>query len=147
MLAAHAAPGSESAGGVEVDSITLERQPCFGFCPVYTLTIHGDGHVTFRGFRFVEVTGEQTSEIDPAAVQALAGEMVVAGYFNWEDAYMNRLATDHPYVLTSITLADGTTKSIEHYHGDFFAPEALTELEDRIDEVAGTARWSGDQPV
>lgn len=142
-LAACAAPGSESAAA-EVDSITLERQPCFGFCPVYTLTIHGDGEVHYNGLNFVEVTGEQTSQIDPAAVQALADEMAAAGYFDWADEYLNQEVTDHPYVITSITLADGTTKQINHYHGDFSAPEALTALEDRIDEVAGSAQWVGE---
>ena len=61
-------PGVETA--TEVETITLERQPCFGFCPVYTLTIHGDGQVEYDGLNHVEVTGPQTAAIDPAAVSS-----------------------------------------------------------------------------
>lgn len=133
-------------GGATVETITLERQPCFGFCPVYTVTIHGDGRVEYNGTDFVEVTGPQTATIDPAAVQSLADRMTAAGYFDWNDAYINQEVTDNPYAITSITLSDGTTKRIEHYYGDFSAPEALTELEALIDETANTAPWVG-QPA
>lgn len=128
----------------DIDTITLERQPCFGFCPVYTVTLHDDGTVEYNGQQYVEVTGPRTAAIDPAAVQALGDEMIDAGYLEWEDAYTNQDVTDHPYAITTVTFADGTTKRIEHYYGDFSAPEELTELETRIDETANTEQWIGD---
>lgn len=135
-------PGDETAA--EVETITLERQPCFGFCPVYTLTIHSDGQVAYDGLNHVEVAGPQTDTIDPAAVQQLGEAMIAAGYLDWEDAYMNQDVTDMPYVITSLTLTDGTTQRIEHYYGDHSAPEALTEVESMIDETAGVAQWVGE---
>ena len=144
LMVACSAATPEAADGPAVETITLERQPCFGFCPVYTLSIHGDGRVEYDGLQNVEVTGPQTASIDPAAVQALADEMAAAGYFDWNDEYMNQEVTDHAYVISSITLSDGTTKRIQHYLGDFSAPEALTEVEAMIDETAGSAQWVGD---
>jgi hypothetical protein len=138
-----AACGAQNEGA-EVELITLERQPCFGFCPVYTLSIHGDGRVEYNGTDNVEVPGPQTSTIDPAAVQTLGDGMTEAGYFDFEDAYLNQDVTDNAYVITSITLSDGTTKRIEHYLGDFSAPEVLTELEARIDQTANSAQWVGE---
>ena len=41
--------------------ITLERTTCFGVCPVYTLTIYGDGRVVYEGTRFVRTEGERTA--------------------------------------------------------------------------------------
>ena len=38
--------------------ITMERTPCHGTCPVYKLTISGNGEVTYEGHNFVEVEGE-----------------------------------------------------------------------------------------
>lgn len=142
LLSACALPGTE-AGGATPELITIERQPCFGFCPVYTMSIHGNGHVEYNGMDHVEVTGEQSSTIDAAAVQSLADEMIAAGYLDWNDEYMNMDVTDMPYVITSLTLSDGTTKTIMHYHGDFSAPEALTEIEDLIDQTADVAQWVG----
>ena len=37
--------------------ITLERTACFGTCPIYKLTVYGDGRVEYEGERFVTVTG------------------------------------------------------------------------------------------
>ena len=127
----------------DVESITLERQPCFGFCPVYTVTLREDGTVEYDGQQNVEVTGPQTATIDPGAVQTLGDEMIEAGYLDWEDAYTNQEVTDQAYAITTVTLADGTTKRIDHYYGDFSAPEELTELETRIDQTANTAQWVG----
>jgi hypothetical protein len=144
LLAACNGGGEPEATGATVETITLERQPCFGFCPVYTLALHGDGRVEYNGLENVAVTGPQSGTVDPAAVQALADEMAAAGYFDWEDAYLNQEVTDNPYAITSITLSDGTTKQIEHYYGDSSAPEALTALETRIDETANVAQWVGE---
>ncbi len=141
-LLASCAPGAADQAPVEL--ITLERAPCFGTCPVYTLSIHGDGTVEYNGLDFVEVTGPQTATIDPAAVQALGDAMAEAGYFDWQDAYLDYQVTDLPYATSSVTLSDGTTKRIEHYYGDSSAPEALTELETLIDETANTQQWIGD---
>jgi hypothetical protein len=127
----------------DVEQITLERQACFGTCPVYTLTVHGDGLVEYNGIDFVEVTGPQTANIDAATAQSLGDAIAGAGYLDFEDAYTNQDVTDLPYVITSITYADGTTKRVEHYHGDQSAPEVLTQLEDRIDETANSAQWVG----
>jgi len=99
--------------------------------------------VEYDGLDFVEVTGVQTTTIDAAAVQELGDTMAEAGYFNWQDAYVNQEITDLPSAVTSITLSDGTTKRIAHYYGDTSAPEALTELERLIDETANTAQWVG----
>lgn len=134
-------PGDETAPTVE--TITLERQPCFGFCPVYTLTIHGDGRVEFNGTDNVEISGEQTANIDPPDVQALADALIQGGYMEFEDSYMTQDVTDNPYVITSITFSDGTTKRIEHYYGDQSAPEELTALEELIDDTANVAQWVG----
>ncbi len=78
-------------------------------------------------------------------MQQLGEAMIAAGYLGWEDAYMNQDVTDMPYVITSLMLADGTTKRIEHYYGDHSAPEELTEVESMIDETAGVAQWVGEQ--
>ena len=127
----------------DVELITLQRGACFGTCPIYSLSVHGDGRVEYDGLDFVEVTGVQTTTIDAAAVQELGDTMAEAGYFDWQDAYVNQEITDLPSAVTSITLSDGTTKRIAHYYGDTSAPEALTELERLIDETANTAQWVG----
>jgi hypothetical protein len=126
--------------------ITLERTACFGVCPVYKLTIYEDGRVEYDGQQFVEVTGKQTAEITPEQVKELVSDFQNADYFDLEDEYVAPV-TDIPSAITSITL-DGKFKTVRNYGGcmedsPVKAPEALCELEIKIDELTNSAQWIG----
>jgi putative hemolysin len=123
--------------------ITLERTPCFGTCPVYALTVYGDGTAVFVGQDFVEQTGEHRAIIGVEGVNYLVDQFLDAGYLAWEDAYTNREMTDMPSAITSLTV-DGRTKRIDHYHGDSSAPPALSDLEDLVDATVDTQQWIGE---
>lgn len=120
--------------------ITLERTACYGFCPIYTLTIHGDGTVIYEGEDYVETVGKAETVISKEKVEKLISEFDKVGYDSLKDTYTERTITDAPSVITSIT-RNGKTRKVEHYHGDFNAPEKLTELEDRIDEIVDSEQW------
>jgi len=116
--------------------IELERTACFGTCPVYTVSIAGDGTVHYTGTQFVKIAGTHSWKIDPAAVKALAAEIEKAGFFDMKDEY-TALVTDHPTTYTTVTLG-GRHKRVKDYFGP---PPALKAIEDRIDEVAGVRRY------
>jgi hypothetical protein len=118
--------------------ITLERTPCFGTCPAYRVTVHGDGEVTYEGEMFVEVTGTETYQIPEADVRELVSAFVSLNFFSLDDEYVSR-ATDLPSTTTSITLGD-TTKTVFRY-GE--GPGTLVQLENRIDELAQTKDLTG----
>lgn len=136
-----ATPATESA-------VTLERTPCLGTCPVYTVAISRSGQVTFTGKHHVTQGGQATATIPPERVDSLLAELEAAGYFGFADAYVmdspacGMYATDLPTVITSATREAGT-KTIRHDRGCSAAPPELSRLEQRIDEVAGTGRWLG----
>ena len=144
-----AARPSGAAGQATADSavrITLERGPCFGTCPVYSVTLDGSGAVLFEGRRFVADTGISTGRVPPARIDSLVAALTAGGYFDFADRYTagepgcERYATDLPSVITEVR-AGGRTKRVEHDHGCMEAPQALTALEGRIDSVAGVAGW------
>ncbi len=143
-----ASPASEPAAAADDPAVTLERTPCFGTCPVYTVAISRSGLVRFTGKHHVAQTGEATATIPPARVDSLLAELEAGGYFDFADAYVmdapacGMYATDSPSIITSAT-RDGTTKTVRHDRGCSGAPRELSRLEQRIDEVAGTARWTG----
>ncbi|UCD09975.1 MAG: hypothetical protein JSU79_04865 [Dehalococcoidales bacterium] len=120
--------------------ITLERTACYGFCPIYSLTIHGDGTVIYEGKDFVETVGRVETVISTEKVEQLISEFEKVNYDSLKDTYTEKTITDAPSVITSIT-RNGKTKTIEHYHGDFNAPEELTNLEDKIDEIVNSEQW------
>ncbi len=123
-------------GEYEDVTITLERTVCFGFCPDYVVTIHGDGTVHYEGRNFVAVEGMQIARISEESVQQLVDEFYRAGFFSLASRYEQQV-TDLPSQTTSITI-DGKTKTVYRYG---FEPQRLAELEDKIDEVAGTQKW------
>ena len=120
--------------------ITLERTACYGFCPIYSLTIHGDGTVIYEGEDFVQTVGRAETVTSKEKVQQIIAEFENINFFSLKNAYTEKTITDAPSVITSIT-RNGKTKTVEHYHGDFNAPEKLTELEDKIDEIVNSERW------
>jgi len=131
---------SKPAPGYYFDKITLQRTRCFGVCPVYNLTIMGDGRVIYKGEDFVKVKGKRVSRIDNDKIKKLAQAFKEADYSSLKSNYENFTATDMPYAITSITI-NGEIKKVKHYHGDFSAPKKLTKLEDRIDKIVGTSKW------
>ncbi|HEX2218715.1 MAG TPA: DUF6438 domain-containing protein [Gemmatimonadales bacterium] len=141
-------PAPAAGAASDVPAVTLERRPCFGTCPVYTVAISQEGTIRFTGKHHVSHKGEATAAIPAARVDSLVAELEAGGYFELADDYVmgapacGRYATDSPTVITSVT-RDGRTKTIRHDYGCFEAPRALAQLERRIDEVAGTSRWTG----
>lgn len=142
LVVGAAAVNAQDADATPV--ITLERTACFGSCPVYTVSIFADGTVKYNGQDFVQVTGEQTSEIPAETVTQMVQAFEDAGYFDWNAEYKDMRVSDLSYITTSVT-RDGETHKIEHYLGDDKAPLALSFLENWIDDVAGTGMWTGAQ--
>ncbi|MDQ3427346.1 MAG: DUF6438 domain-containing protein [Gemmatimonadota bacterium] len=144
-------PVSDSSGFVsEADSavVTLERTACFGTCPIYRVSIAASGAVRFEGKSYVAHQGPATAQIPKEQVDSLLEELRQGGYFDMAERYLpdspdcGDYATDSPTVITSVT-RDGVTKRIQNYYGCMGAPLSLRQLERRIDEVAGTNRWTG----
>ena len=76
--------------------ITLERTPCFGTCPAYTVTVNGRGQVIYEGRDFVRVKGTHRTTIDPKAVETLVGEFQGAKFFELENEYSSAGSTKSP---------------------------------------------------
>ncbi len=121
--------------------ITLERSACFGFCPMYKLTIYGNGKVVYEGIEYVKVKGKRTGRISPAAFRRLMNEFQRAQYFDLADSYSGG-PTDAAYVITSLKIGD-KTKTVNHYLASPDAPSKLTELEKKIDGAVKVQRWIG----
>ncbi|HLF02536.1 MAG TPA: DUF6438 domain-containing protein [Anaerolineales bacterium] len=148
VACAIAAPQPTAAPDYSDIVITLERTACFGTCPIYTLTVYGDGRVEYEGEMFVAVEGQQSATISAEQVQALVTALEQADYLSLSDDY-SAPATDLPSTITSVTLG-GKTKTINHYgycEADFdVAPKELCDFEQKIDEVTNSAQWVGTRP-
>ena len=132
--------------------IALQRSPCLGTCPNYKVTIHGDGRLVFTTdiapavpeFTIVPGVlspGTHEDRIASETVAALFARFQKAGFFDLRNSYRAERYIDGPtYVLT--VDSGRRHKSVEDYVGrEVGMPKVVTELEDGVDEVAGTDRW------
>ncbi|MBD2744852.1 DUF6438 domain-containing protein [Coleofasciculus sp. FACHB-1120] len=122
-------------------ALTLERTACFGFCPIYKLTVYGNGKVVYEGKRFVKVTGTRTTTISKTAARKLIADFQKLNYFKLQDSYTGG-HTDDPSAITSLRM--GKKQKIVHYYlPSPDAPTQLTELENKIDTVVNSKQWIG----
>jgi hypothetical protein len=138
-----------AAGGGAADTIqvVLERGPCYGTCPVYAVTVRGDGTILLDARRHLDTTGTIERRVPGAEVAALMRLMEESGFFGLEASYtLNRFAC-RPYVtdaaLVVIEARVGARhKRVEHDLGCGGAPAALLRIEQRLDSLGGLARWT-----
>lgn len=138
---------SPEAKPVDLSSvrITMKRDSCYGPCPVYSVSIDGNGAVIYEGVEYVKVKGKKVYRIPKEKVAELVNGFYKINYFALEDKYtevklpngISQVTTDLPSTTTSITV-NGKTKSVYNYDG---APQILIELEYKIDKISKTARF------
>jgi ankyrin repeat protein len=120
--------------------MSLTRTVCYGSCPSYSVEIRGDGQVVYRGDRDVLITGQHHARVSAERVRNLLEAFRSADYFSLRDDYSQRV-TDTPTYTTAIEF-DGYKKSVgDHVGSGAGMPEVVTELEDKIDELAETEKW------
>lgn len=135
-----------AAGGQipEDFQVLMERGPCFGSCPIFTMTVSADGSVVYDGIRFVEVEGRQTATLSETQVQAIFEAVRAADFFDLDDRYEAQ-ASDLPSITLEVT-ADGRNQTVYHYglacEADFDpAPQALCELEALLEQIPASQGW------
>lgn len=128
---------------MKFQAITLERTACFGSCPIYSVTVHGDGTVDWNGIRYVKEKGQRTWSISQEKIEALKKAINKAKFTDLHDEYTSYGITCSPSTITTVKFKDGSGKKVDHYHGDRSAPSVLGWLERKIDEISGTERYIG----
>ena len=125
--------------------IHLSRSMCYGTCPAYSVIIRGDGSVHFSGEKYVQIPGEHDARIAPDAVMELVRQFERAKFFATGDKYIAEV-TDNPTYTLTLTVG-GKTKTVTDYVGEQVGmPLVITDLENAVDEAAGTERWiKGDE--
>lgn len=134
--------------------ISLRRTECYGSCPVYTVTVRADGTVTWNGEENVLIKGTATATVDPAQVRVLFDYATTTCLFAMKKEYRVPI-TDSSSAIVKVKLGAKSKETLVYPAskdtweliggGSSFCrpPDALFDLFDRIDKVAGTTRWIG----
>ncbi len=119
--------------------IALRRTGCFGTCPDYTVTISTDG-IVFDGRAYIVAFGRHTDRVDADEVRKLAKKFVAADFYSMDAAYRAGMTDMATYIL-SIAIDDHTKEVVDYVGFSEGMPAIISELEDEVDNVAGTQRW------
>jgi hypothetical protein len=131
-------------------SISIERSSCYGRCPVYRFTMYSNGEYVWQGRAHVSVVGVRRGWMGARTFAKAMQLLTDSGYLDFKDSYQSGggeceiFATDNPTVV--IVVADPVhPKRITHYLGctGFARQEVLTELEDNLDAVFETRKFTG----
>ena len=118
----------------------LEKNACYGQCPVYKLEIFLSGKMTFNGIANTKFNGHYCSNIDKNNLNRLIEEFNRKNYLSMEDNYLSR-AKDLPTTTTGFKY-NGKQKRICDYDK---APPELKQLEKMLETLADTTSWNNCQ--
>ena len=128
-------------------TIQLERIACYGTCPAYSVTIHGDGRVEYSGKSRVKETGAREGRIEMDKIKALASEFAKIKFLSFDEDYAGKkckgYCTDMATAVTELKIR-GVAHRVKHYYGCGGVPKSLFDLESAIDKTANSEQWTGD---
>ena len=139
--------------------ITFSRSACstervyvIPRCPAYEIRLHGDGLMLYKGYTGVKTRATRTDLIADESIRKLLLEFKRSGFLAMKNGYETApeaerrvsgdvVAFTRPSVTIGLRL-DGAEKTVRHYTGDKSAPAALLKLEEAIDAILDTGRWT-----
>ena len=125
-------------------TMKLQRTGCDGNCPVYKLSIHYKGRVTYTGIDCVEKKGRYIWQLDTETIKKLNGTLIESNYFDLKRKEVDTYLTDMPFCITTIELMNGDKRKIEHYlQPNDEWPLCLLRFERQVCNLAGLTKWVG----
>lgn len=116
--------------------IEMSMGPCFGSCPIYTITIYDNGWATYRGKLYTEKLGLHIKKIGKARLEEIKRELRLANLWQYSNIYKSQLPD-----LQSVTInyyEKDKTKSITGKEG---RPTSVMKIEDFLGKMANSGGW------
>lgn len=135
-LAATCRPITEESLATMTKRVEMKKEPCFGSCPVFTLTIYEGGRATYEGERFTERVGTFTKDLGTATYEEVIKAFEAANFQQFQSVYRAQVPD-----LATVTITyhrEGESKSVKGKDG---RPEAVLELESMLDGIANSGGW------
>jgi hypothetical protein len=108
-------------------------------CPNYTITLTGDGTLTYEGGANARVQEQRSIRVDAGVVNAMLNEFVQSEFSELDNTYPSP-ADGHMTVSLSIEM-NGLSKAV--LSEDRYGPASLIELERKMDDLPGMRALSG----
>ena len=127
----------------ELLTVKMSRERCRGSCPVYSVTVHGDGNVEYVGKEFVQDPGPHAETLSKEQLQTLLLKFDNADFFALEDRAF-AWGSDTPRVRVSISI-NGKTREVSsdaYFVGAKSGPQDLfVQAAAELDNMTNSSRW------
>jgi len=120
----------------------LRRTGCFGACPQYSVSLYPDGRVEYEGAEFVASCGRRIGQVTGEARERLVSAFRTADYLadNLKEESGGVRVSCQETAISAVEVG-GRSRVIHHYGPRLYSLR-LTRLENLIDEVTNTWRWT-----
>ncbi|MGP0017328.1 MAG: DUF6438 domain-containing protein [Candidatus Sulfotelmatobacter sp.] len=134
---------SERPTNLESATIELSRGRCYGPCPVYVVTVQGNGDVEYIGTSSVRIKGIQKAKVGPEQVAQIFEILDRSGFFALEDRAFS-WCFDTPSVSVSVSVG-GRSRRVSSDASCSGAKSGMqakfVQATDEIDKILGSDQW------
>jgi hypothetical protein len=115
---------------------SVERTPCFGMCPIYTMHIYQSGFVRYEGKNFVDNIGLYYTYSDASVLEQIKAKAEEIKFFSFDDTYDGQV-TDLPTTYVTVNM-NGEKKRIKLRYN---YPDELKAFGKYLDELYKKVKW------
>ena len=116
--------------------IEMSKGPCYGRCPVFTLTVYENSIASYEGERYTDRLGTYVKKLEKGQMERLLGEFKRANVWQFRDSYRGRIPDMQS---VTITYREGNKKKT--ITGKEIRPNAVKWLETQLDQLAQSEGW------
>lgn len=115
----------------------MERTPCFGQCPVYSINIYQSGYAELEGRRFFDYVGTFKTRFSESEMVQIKEWANAANYWQLKHVY-DAPVTDLPSTTTVLII----DKAANWVYNRMNAPDGLREFETNAEVLIKDKQWS-----
>lgn len=104
--------------------LEVETTPCYGECPVYTLTIYQDSTIQYNGKMFTQKTGKFAGKAKAKHIEQIKNALEQASFFKLNRVYNDSSVTDLPTTI----IAAQTDGKKNHVKARYNEPDSFRKL-------------------
>ncbi|MCC6410926.1 MAG: hypothetical protein IT270_04665 [Saprospiraceae bacterium] len=112
--------------------VSLQTHGCFGFCPMFTLTLWNNGRLDYLGDRFVEKSGPDTVFVSAEELARLKTAIESTNLWQYPENIPTQIA-DAPSATLTAFRADGTSHRVK---GSMDRPQPVLDLQKMLQNTA-----------
>ncbi len=118
--------------------ISIEKTPCYGTCPIYTMSIDGDGRALLRSGDFMDEAGFFYATLQADSVSSIFRHAKACDWDSYDTTYMNQYL-DFPSTIVRFSIHAKDTVTVQY--NTINAPAELRLLGNRLELLQAQMDW------